>query len=248
MRRLLLCSGIYGKKSAIEGLRRFAADRGPDAILFAGGILSPERRTVPRSEGLWGLTPEDEQFAFEFGAALGALGVFSAVIPEPNFVPEDHFCRLAMAVELEFPNVHLAHATVVETHDLAVCGLGMAIAEQALMREDSYSRVKAEYFLRALRFSEKPRKVLLLPEPPPGPLGGPEGNVVVGDLIDWLRPSLCVVAGPTERRGLQRIASTLIVNPGHLADGSAAWLDWSRGDEVEFLDCNSGAVIRENSP
>jgi hypothetical protein len=46
--------------------------------------------------------------------------------------------------------------------------------------------------------------------------------------------------------GLIEDASTLIVNPGHLADGSAAWLDWSRGDEVEFLDCNSGAVIREN--
>jgi hypothetical protein len=244
MRRLLLCSGIYGKKSAIEGLRRFAADRRPDAILFAGGILSPERQTVPRSEGLWGLTPEDERFAFEFGAALGALGVFSAVIPEPNFVPEDQFCRLAMAVELEFPNVHVAHAMLVEAHDLAVCGLGAAIAEQALMREDSYSRVRAQYFLRALRSSEKPRKVLLLPEPPPGPLGGPDGNVLVGDLIDWLRPSLCVVAGPTERRGLQRIASTLIVNPGHLADGSAAWLDWDRSgdDQVEF--CTTDASLR----
>jgi hypothetical protein len=170
------------------------------------------------------------------------------VIPEPNFVPEDQFCRLAMAVELEFPNVHLAHATVVDTHDLAVCGLGMAIAEQALMRDDSYSRVKAQYFLRALRSSDKPRKVLLLPEPPPGPLGGPEGNVVVGDLIDWLRPSLCVVAGPTERRGLQRIASTLIVNPGHLADGSAAWLDWSRGEEVVFLDGMIGDARCEKLP
>jgi len=248
MRRLLLCSGIYGKKSAIEGLRRFAADRRPDAILFAGGILSPERQTVPCSTSPWGLTPEDERFAFEFGAALGALGVFSAVIPESNFAPDDQFCRLAMAVELEFPNVHLAHATVVETHDLAVCGLGIAIAEQALMREDSYSRVKAEYFLRALRSSDKPRKVLLLPEPPPGPLGGPKGNAVVGDLIDWLGPSLCVVSGPTERRGLQRIASTLVVNPGHLADGSAAWLDWSRGEEVEFLDGMIGAVRREKSP
>jgi Icc-related predicted phosphoesterase len=248
MKRLLLCSGVYGKKAAIEGLRRLATDRRPEAILFAGGILSSQRRAVPCSTGLWGLTPEDERFAIEFGAALGALGVFSAVIQEPNFVPEDQFCRLAMAVELEFPNVHVAHATVVETHDLAVCGLGIAIAEQALMREDSYSRVRAQYFLRALGSSGKPRKVLLLPEPPPGRLGGQEGNVIVGDLIDWLRPSLCVVAGSTERRGLQRIASTLIVNPGHLADGSAAWLDWSRGDEVEFLECNSGAVIRENSP
>ncbi len=248
MRQLLLCSGVYGKKTAIEGLRRLAFDRRPEAVLFAGGILSPQRSKVPCSTSLWGLTPEDERFAFEFGAALAALKVFCAVIHEPNFVPEDQFCRLAMAIELEFPSVHLVHATLVETHDLAVCGLGAAIAEPALMREDSYCRAKAQYFFAALRASEKPRKVLLLPEPPPGPLGGLEGNVIVGDLIDWLRPNLCVVSGPTERRGLQRIASTLIVNPGHLADGSAAWLDWGRGDEVEFLDCNTGAVIRENSP
>jgi len=49
---------------------------------------------------------------------------------------------------------------------------------------------------------------------------------------------LCVVAGRTERRGVQRIASTLVVNPGCLADGSAAWLDWNQrsGDQVEFLE------------
>ena len=131
MRRFLLCSGVYGKKAAIEGLRRLATDRRPEAVLFAGGILSSQRRAVPCSTGLWGLTPEDERFAIEFGAALGALGVFSAVIQEPNFVPEDQFCRLAMAVELEFPNVHVAHATLVEAHDVAVCGLGIAVAEQA---------------------------------------------------------------------------------------------------------------------
>jgi Icc-related predicted phosphoesterase len=83
----------------------------------------------------------------------------------------------------------------------------------------------------------KPRKVLLLPGPPPGDLGGPEGNPVIGELIDGLRPSLCVVAGRTERRGLQRVASTLVVNPGSLVDGSAALLDWDRSgdDPVEFL-------------
>ena len=235
MRRLLLCCGICGKKSAVEGLCRLATERRPDAILFAGGILSCQRKSEARSVGLWALTQEDERFTLEFCAALGAVGIFSAVIGEPSFVPREQFCRLAMVAELEYPHVHSAHATLVETRDLAVCGLGVAIAEQALMREDYCSRVEAQYFLRSLRSSEKPRKVLLLPEPPPGPLSGAEGNAIIGDLIDWLRPSLCVVGGSTEHRGVQRIASTLIVNPGNLADGSAAWLDWNRGDEVEFV-------------
>jgi Icc-related predicted phosphoesterase len=60
----------------------------------------------------------------------------------------------------------------------------------------------------------------------------------VGDLIDGLRPNLCVVAGLTGRRGVQRIAGTLVVNPGRLAEDSAAWLDRDRrsDDEVEFLE------------
>ena len=38
-------------------------------------------------------------------------------------------------------------------------------------------------------------------------------------------------------RGMQRIAHTLVVNPGRFADGSAAWLDWGRpaGEQVELL-------------
>jgi Icc-related predicted phosphoesterase len=234
MKRLLLCSGLYGKTNGIERLRQLAAERQPDAILFSGGILSPQRQVIERTTP-WCLTLEDERFVQAFFKALGSLGVFSAVIPGPNFQPLDELCRLGMAGELDSPNVHMVHATLVEERDLAVCGLGVAIAEEALMREDSYSRIRAHYFLRALRTSDKPRKILLLPEPPPGVLGGAEGNVVVGEIIDSLRPNLCVVAGQTERRGQQRIASTLVVNPGHLADGSAAWLDWSMHDQVEFL-------------
>jgi len=228
---------VYGKRRSLEALHRFAAERRPEAILFAGGILSPERQTVSRGSSTWGLTLEDERFVHEFFAALGGLGVFSAVIPAPNFEPLDEFYRWGLAVELEFPHVHMVHATLVEERDLAVCGLGVAIAEEALMREDSYSRVRALYFLRSLRTSVKPRKVLLLPEPPPGVLGGPDGNVIIGEIIDGLHPSVCVVAGQTARRGLQWMASTLVVNPGSLADDSAALLDWDRkgDDQVEFL-------------
>jgi hypothetical protein len=178
MRRFLLCSGVYGERASIERLRRFALQRRPEAILFAGGILSPKREVVPRLSP-WGLTLEDERFVHEFLEALGGLGIFCAVIPGPNFQPLDEFYRLGMAGELEFPNVHVAHATLVEERDVAICGLGAAIAEEALMREDYYSRIQAHFFLRPLRSSTKPRKVLLLPEPPLGALGGPEGNVLI---------------------------------------------------------------------
>ena len=205
--------------------------------MFAGGILSPARQVVPRSSP-WGLTPEDERFVHEFLESLGELGTFCAVIPGPNFQPMDEFYRLGIAGELEFPNVHVAHATLLEERDVAICGLGVTLSEETLMREDCYSRVRANFFLRPLRTSTKPRKILLLPEPPPGAVGWPEGNILIGEIIDGLRPSLCVVAGKTDRRGVQRIASTLVVNPGTLADGSAAWLDWNQrsDDQVEYLE------------
>jgi Icc-related predicted phosphoesterase len=57
------------------------------------------------------------------------------------------------------------------------------------------------------------------------------------ELTPVCHPSLCVVAGTTERRGSQRIGHTFVVNPGRLADGSGVWLDWNRGKDepVEFL-------------
>jgi hypothetical protein len=107
-----------------------------------------------------------------------------------------------------------------------------------LIGTDSYSRTVTEYFLRPLWRSIQPRKVLLLPLPPPGPLGGADGEALIGELIDSYHPALCVVAGATERRGIMRIGNTLVVNPGYLSEGSAAWLDWHKSPElqVEFLD------------
>jgi hypothetical protein len=237
MKRLLLCSGVHGERRGIDSLLRFAAERRPETVLFAGGILSPQRQTAPWGSSPWGVTQEDQRFMHEFFVALGGLEVFCAVIAGPIFQPMDQLYRWAIAVEQEFPHIHIAHATLHEERDLAVCGLGVTITEEPLMREDCWSRCRALYFLRTLRASVKPRKVLLLPEPPPGCLGGPEGNPIVGEIIDGLWPTLCVVGGPTERRGVQRIASTLVVNPGCLADDSAAFLDWDRGgdDPVEFL-------------
>ena len=63
----------------------------------------------------------------------------------------------------------------------------------------------------------------------------------MGELIDSYHPTLCVVGGPTKQCGSQRIANTLVVNPGHLADGWAAIFDWSQpaGKQVELMNLRS---------
>jgi len=146
---------------------------------------------------------------------------------------------VAKQAEVAHPNLHIAHATLFEEGDAAINGLGGELTEAEDRTEERlcYARATAEYFIRTLWYAEQPNKILLLSVAPPGPLGGENGNRVCGDFIDSYHPRLCVVAGETERRGVQRIARTLVVNPGRLADGSVAWLDWNRSkdEQVELL-------------
>jgi Metallophosphoesterase, calcineurin superfamily len=228
MRRFLLTGRLDGRAEALAKLQTLVQERRPDGVLFAGGALGNGSAPAERRKG-W------ENFL----DGLGKLGVFTALIPGATELPLREFLRLATAAEVDRPNVHVAHATLFDEKDVAVSGLGGDLTEAEDRTEDRlcYSRASAEYFLRSLWRAEQPQKVLLLSVAPPGPLGGEAGNRVCGDFIDSYHPTLCVVAGTTERRGAQRIAHTLVVNPGRLADGSAAWLDWDRprDEQVEFL-------------
>jgi Icc-related predicted phosphoesterase len=234
--RFLIIAELQGNLDRLHQLQRLVPERRPDGILFAGGILDGDRAS--HNEKLKKLE--------ELFDGLGRLGVFTAVIPGPADVPLREFLRLAKDAEIEYPTIHVVHATVAEEKDLVICGLGGELTEAEDRAEDRlcYARASAEYFLRALWRAEQPRKVLLLSTAPPGPLGGETGNRICGDFIDSYHPSLCVVAGSTERRGTQRIAHTLVINPGRLADGSAAWLDLMRhvNEQVEFLDVSAVPV------
>jgi Icc-related predicted phosphoesterase len=237
MRRFLICGGIHGRENSLECLRRAAESCRPDGILFAGGVLDTSRQHAPGNTA-WGLTPADARFVERFFACLGKLGLFSAVIPGLADTPLDDFLRLGMHAELEYPSVHLVHATLLEKGELAVCGMGGRLGAGPLSEPDIVTRTFVEYHLRPLWTARQPRKVLLLPAPPTGVLGGQEGNKLCGELIDSYHPTLCVVGGASECAGIERVASTLIVNPGYLADGYAAFLDWNRpgGEQAELLD------------
>jgi hypothetical protein len=243
LRHLLLCGGLDGRPEALDWLRHAVAERRPDAVLFVGGIVSLQRECAVKSTP-WSLSREDALLVGNFLKTLGHMGVFSAFIPGPVGVPLEEFLRLAMFAEDEFPLVRSAHATLVEFDDAAVIGLGGLLSEHPLCGIETVTRTTADYFLRPLRSVTRPRKVLLLSAPPMGDLGGPRGSTLAGELIDSFHPDLCVVAGDSVHRGAQRIAKTLIVNPGCLADGWAAWLDWNapRDQQVEFINLKVEAV------
>jgi Icc-related predicted phosphoesterase len=238
MRRFLLAGGVHGNKSALGWLRELINQRRPDALLFAGGVLHPDRLYVPAMTE-WGMTRDDALFLEHFFETLGGLDVFTAIIPGPFDTPLEDFLHLGMCAEVESPSLHLAHATLIEADGLVVGGIGGCLAEDGSLEPDMLTRIRANYFLRTLNHSRRSRKVLLLPAAPPSLGAGPEGRLIDA-LIDSHPVDLCVVAGPTDHRGSQQVARTLIVNPGCLNDGSAAWVDCGHDDgAVEFLDWQS---------
>lgn len=229
MRRFLIAGQPDGRPEALAKLQAQVKERRPDGVLLAGGLVGQSSLSHAERLKKW-------EGCFD---GLGELGVFTALVPGAQDVPLREFLRLAKDAEVQYRTLHVAHATLWEEADLAVCGLGGELTEDEDQTEGRlcHSRAAAEYFLRTLWRAEQPHKVMLLSVAPFGQLGGATGNRICGDFIDSYHPSLCVVAGPTDHRGVQRIAHTLVVNPGRLADGSAAWLDWGRSkeDQVEFL-------------
>jgi hypothetical protein len=247
MRRFLVCSGVHGRIESLEWLHRAVRRRRPDGVLFAGGVLSRERTYAPTSTTCWGHTKSHTLFLQRFFDSLGGLGVFTAIIPGVLDAPLEQFLRLGMNAERGFPAVRLVHATLIEERDVAIVGLGACITDYTSTDIGYYSRSLADYYLRALWTTSKPRKVLLLPEPPQTWRGDIENRRTADALMASYRPALCVLGSPSHRPSAEHTAHTLVINPGHLCEGSAAWLDWDRParEQVEFLDLRSPGTPRQ---
>jgi Icc-related predicted phosphoesterase len=238
MRRFLVCSGVHGRIESLEWLHKAVRQRRPDGVLFAGGVLDRERTYAPTSTTCWGHTKSDTLFLQSFFDSLGGLGIFTAIIPGVFDAPLDQFLHLGMNAEIEYPPLHVVHGTPIEQGDVAVVGLGACVTDYTSTDIGYYSRSLAEYYFRSLWTTSKPRTVLLLPEPPQSWLGDAEDRRMANALMTTYHPGVCVLGRPSKRRGVERIANTLVINPGYLSEGSAAWLDWDRPacEQVEILD------------
>lgn len=227
MRTFLACAGAHGNDKALARLLEIAAERKPDAILFAGGIKDPKA------------TPGSPQASFysTFFESLGKSGHTTLMIPGPHDAPLWAFFSAAKGAELVHPNLNVVHATPYEKGQIAVCGVGGVITESEDTGEPTikYSHPSVEFFCRSFWRTNKPSKILLLSEPPTGRLGGDSGNRLVLEFIKSYHPALCVVSGSNANRGAEREAHGVVVNPGLLTEGSAAWIDMV-SDRVTMLD------------
>jgi len=119
MRTFLACAGAHGNQEALNRLLKIAAERKPDAILFAGGIKDPKA------------APGGPQVSFfsHFFEALGNSGQLTMMIPGPHDAPLWAFFRAATGAEVVYPNISVVHATPYEKGQVAICGLGGMITE-----------------------------------------------------------------------------------------------------------------------
>ncbi len=233
MRRFVACSGIHGQEQGLKKLESIVQKRKPDGILFAGGVLPP-----PQGEPKTKLNHEDGIFLEHFFKAIGNLETFTAIIPGPGDIPIADFLRIGMHAEIDYPGVQLVHANLIAKGSMAFSGVGGQLVEDRAGNGNTCNRTMAEYYLRRLWTSDTSLRVLLLPSPPTGALGGPSGSSITSFFIDSYHPNLWVVGGESKLRGKDRVAKTLIVNPGCLADGFAAWVDWNLPveEQVELLE------------
>src|SRR5262245_5680244 len=150
MRTMLVCSGVNGDPAALERLASAAASEKPDAVLFAGGVLSLDRSFAATATSAFGYTDEDARFVDRFFAVLGRLGVFTAVIPGLYDAPLDQFLRAGMSAELTYPTLQLVHGTPAIRRDVAVFGVGGLIADYTDDDVGYISWPLARYLLRPL--------------------------------------------------------------------------------------------------
>jgi Icc-related predicted phosphoesterase len=218
MNSFLACAGMNGDETNLKKLVELAKTRNPDAILFAGGIVKADSDATSKRESV-------RQF-FEI---LGKSTCLSLVIPGAQDAPLGEFMRSAINAEVTYSNVVSVHAAPYTKSNTFIIGLG----GQATESEDAtgpvieYSHTSAEYWLRSLWHTAITMKVLLFSEPPAGKLSGNGGSALVDEFIKAYHPSICVVGGRKEHRGYEKEKHGLLVNPGWLSEGSAAWINWT---------------------
>ena len=78
--------------------------------------------------------------------------------------------------------------------------------------------------------------MLLLSALPEGWQGELANTQMADALIETFQPAVCVLGRPGAKGRIERIDRTLLIHPGYLFDGCAAWLDWDRpGDDQAKL-------------
>lgn len=241
--QILLFAELRGEWGRLEALMARCREFSLDAAVFCGNIV----RGSARSEE-WHAARRDNRLpnrnhvqliseAFEdlrlykrFCHQVDSLGVPVLIVPGHLDAPEERYFLFMQQAAFYADNLVLLHESIVKVGAYIFGGYGGEITDDA--KEDyfflRYPRREAAIGTRRMHFINPPR-ILVFHTPPCSSLdddgGVRRGHPFVNEMVQSVAPSLLFCGRAGGGQGVERIGTTVAVNPGALAEGRFAVVD-----------------------
>jgi len=252
---ILALTDLRGQVQYTDRLSEVCQDAAVEAVVFTGNISNGGARVAEWVAALSkGLRPDyakpevqeqeqtDVHLYVRFLAILGALNLPCYIVPGQLDAPERIFLQASLNHEIVAPTLALVHRSFAPLGgNFVVAGFGGRLTEEK--REAvwaiEYPSWEAEFSFDFLRRLDQD-SILLFHTPPAGTdldlhRGKHIGAHVVNTVIKAYHPHFVFCGEALDGQGKAMIGSSLVVNPGPLAEGYYAVLD-TRKKEVYFGD------------
>lgn len=240
---IMVVSDLLGALDKLEKLLKRSREFTFDALCFCGNVVpglarweewerAESNKTIPNRNQVAILQEalEDLRVYKKFCALVDSLGVPVLLIPGHLDAPEERYFLFMQQASFVSDNIVLLQENIAKVGPYIFTGFGGKISEQA--KEDyfllQYPRSECRFGTRRMHFLNPPR-ILLFHSPPVSRLdlaqGVHHGSRFVNDVIAAVSPSFLFCGHVPEAFGVETIGSTVVVNPGALADGRFAMVN-----------------------
>jgi len=252
---ILALTDLRGQIQYTERLAEVCREAAVEAVVFSGNVVDGGARVAEwmaaRSKGLRHdyAKPEvrdqehaDLQLYNRFLDILGALNLPCYIVPGQLDAPERLFLQASVNHEVVAPTLAQVHRSFAPLgRNFVVAGFGgrLTAEKREAVWAVEYPFWEAEFSFDFLQRLDQER-ILLFHTPPAGTdldlhRGKHIGAQVVNTLIKAYHPKFVFCGEALDGQGKAMIGSSLVVNPGPLADGYYAVLD-TREKQVYFGD------------
>ncbi len=249
--QILLCSDLRGEIDKLESLIEQSRNFALNAVCFCGNIVRGRLRLDEWASAIHsGRVPnrnkrdimeealEDLKLYKKFCRLLDSLGIPVLVIPGKLDAPEERYFMFMQQVAFLSDNIILLHENTVKMESYLVTGFGGELTEHE--KEDyfvlQYPRNETLFGTRRMRYINPPR-ILLFHTPPIIQMdelaGVQKGSRLVNEIINAVAPSFLFCGPSFSVSQTYKIGSTVVINPGSLADGHFAVVK-TKNREAEF--------------
>ncbi|MCD4812211.1 hypothetical protein K8S19_00740 [bacterium] len=238
--QILLLSDLRGELENLQALVKQCAVLKPDVLCFCGNIVHGRARVDEwASAKHTGRVPnrnktdileealEDLRIYRKFCALVDSLGIPSLIIPGSLDAPEERYFMFMQQAVFLSDNLLLLHENTVKLDEYVVAGFGGELTEHE--KEDyfvlQYPRQETLFGTRRMRYIN-PSRILIFHSAPiihvEEEAGMQKGSRLVNEIVTTVAPSFLFCGSSFAVPQVNELGSTVVVNPGSLADGHFA--------------------------